>query len=75
MFLHNRKPKVDKPCRAMELEKARFGKKMRLALYRNRSPLMRQEEAAVRLVSCWRIPGTAEPGGLLSMGSQRIRHD
>jgi len=23
----------------------------------------------------WRIPGTAEPGGLLSMGSRRVRHD
>ena len=23
----------------------------------------------------WRIPGTGEPGGLLSMGSQRVEHD
>ena len=23
----------------------------------------------------WRIPGTEEPGGLESMGSQRVRHD
>ena len=23
----------------------------------------------------WRIPGTGEPGGLLSMGSYRVRHD
>ena len=23
----------------------------------------------------WRIPGTKEPGGLLSMGSHRVRHD
>jgi len=23
----------------------------------------------------WRIPWTEEPGGLLSMGSQRVRHD
>ena len=23
----------------------------------------------------WRIPGTAEPGGLPSMGSHRVRHD
>ena len=23
----------------------------------------------------WRIPGTGEPGGLLSMGSHRVRHD
>ena len=26
-------------------------------------------------VLLWRIPGTAEPGGLLSMGSHRVGHD
>ena len=26
-------------------------------------------------VLVWRIPGSAEPGGLLSMGSHRVRHD
>ena len=26
-------------------------------------------------ILAWRIPGTEEPGGLQSMGSQRIRHD
>ena len=26
-------------------------------------------------VIAWRIPGTAEPGGLLSIGSHRIGHD
>ena len=25
--------------------------------------------------SCWKIPWTEEPGGLHSMGSQRIGHD
>jgi len=25
--------------------------------------------------SCWEIPWTEEPGGLQSMGSQRVRHD
>ena len=34
-----------------ELEKARFGKRTRPALYRNTSSLMSQEGAAVRLVS------------------------
>ena len=41
----NKLPRVD--CRVRELEKA---------LYRNRSPLMRQEGAAVRLVSCCTNP-------------------
>ena len=26
-------------------------------------------------VLAWRIPGTAEPGGLPSVGSHRVRHD
>ena len=26
-------------------------------------------------VLAWRIPGTEEPGGLLSMGFHRVRHD
>ena len=26
-------------------------------------------------VLAWRIPGMAEPGGLQSMGSQRVGHD
>ena len=26
-------------------------------------------------ILAWRIPWTAEPGGLQSMGSQRVRHD
>ena len=26
-------------------------------------------------VLAWRIPGTAEPGGLPSMGSNRVGHD
>jgi len=43
-------------CRVRELEKARFRKRMRPALYRNRSPLMRREGAAVRLVSCCTNP-------------------
>ena len=26
-------------------------------------------------ILAWRVPWTEEPGGLLSMGSQRIRHN
>jgi len=26
-------------------------------------------------ILAWRIPWTEDPGGLLSMGSQRVRHD
>ena len=31
--------------------------------------------AAHSSVLAWRIPGTAEPGGLPSMGSHRVGHD
>ena len=34
-----------------------------------------KEMATHSRVLAWRIPGTAEPGGLPSMGSQRVRHD
>ena len=26
-------------------------------------------------ILAWRVPGTEEPGGLLSMGSHRVGHD
>ena len=35
-----------------------------------------EKEMAVHFnVLAWRIPGTGEPGGLLSMGSHRVGHD
>ena len=34
-----------------------------------------KEMAAHSSVLAWRIPGMGEPGGLLSIGSHRIRHD
>ena len=34
-----------------------------------------KEMAAHSSVLAWRIPGTGEPGGLLSMGSHRVGHD
>ena len=36
---------------------------------------MGKEMATHSSVLAWRIPGTAEPGGLLSMGSHRVGHD
>ena len=33
------------------------------------------EMAAHSSVLAWRIPGTGEPGGLLSMGSHTVGHD
>ena len=36
---------------------------------------MEKEMATHSSVLAWRIPGTAEAGGLPSMGSHRVRHD
>ena len=36
---------------------------------------MEKEMATHSSVLAWRIPGMAEPGGLLSVGSHRVRHD
>ena len=36
---------------------------------------LEKEMATYSSILAWRIPGTGEPGGLLSMGSHRVRHD
>ena len=36
---------------------------------------LEKEMATHSSVLAWRIPGTGEPGGLLCMGSHRVRHD
>ena len=36
---------------------------------------LEKEMATHSSVLAWRIPGTEEPGGLPSMGSQRVGHD
>ena len=36
---------------------------------------LEKEMATHSSVLAWRIPGTVEPGGLPSMGSNRVRHD
>ena len=43
----------------------------------NRPILLKTEKAMAPHSStlAWRIPGTGEPGGLPSMGSQRVGHD
>ena len=36
---------------------------------------LEKEMAAHSSILAWKIPWTVEPGGLLSMGSQRVGHD
>ena len=38
-------------------------------------PALEKETATHSSVLAWRIPGTVEPGGLLSMGLHRVGHD
>ena len=38
-------------------------------------PALEKEMATYSTILAWRIPGTAEPGGLLSMGSHRVGHE
>ena len=37
--------------------------------------LLEEEMATHASILAWEIPWTEEPGGLQSMGSQRVRHD
>ena len=37
--------------------------------------LLEKEMATHSSILAWRIPWTQEPGGLQSMGSQRVRHN
>ena len=39
------------------------------------SAALEKEMATHSSVIAWRIPGTGEPGGLPSMGSDRVGHD
>ena len=41
----------------------------------SRFVILEKEMATHSSVLAWRIPGTAEPGGLLSMGSHRVGHN
>ena len=41
----------------------------------NMANRLEKEMATHSSVLAWRIPGTAEPGGLMSMGLHRVRHD
>ena len=46
-----------------------------LGLILGREDPLEEEMATVSSVLAWRIPWTAEPGGLSSMGSHRVGHD
>ena len=43
--------------------------------HRSLAWILEKEMATHSSVFAWRIPGTGEPGGLLSMESHRVGHD
>ena len=43
--------------------------------YLGQEVTMEKELATHSSILAWRIPWTEDPGGLQSMGSQRVRHD
>ena len=47
---------------------------MRVGALGQEDPL-EEEMATYFSIFAWRIPWTEEPGGLQSIGSQRVRHD
>ena len=40
-----------------------------------REDILEKGTAILSIILPWRIPGTGEPGGLQSMGSQRVGHN
>ena len=48
--------------------------KMRVPSLGGEDPL-EEEMASLSSILAWKIPWTEEPGGLHSMGSQRVRHN
>ena len=51
------------------------GNSDRLYFLKASKSLLEKEMATRSSILAWRIPGTEEPGGLLSMGSHRVRHN
>ena len=48
---------------------------MRIRITVHCIPGLEKEMTTHSNIPAWRIPGPEEPGGLLSMGSQRVGHD
>ena len=46
-----------------------------VACMRGKEKLRKKGMATLSSIPAWRISWTEEPGGLTSMGSQRVRHD
>ena len=46
-----------------------------LAQFLGREDPLKKEMATHSSILAWRIPWTVEPGGLESMGLQRVKHD
>ena len=62
--------------KTIALTRETFVEKVTSLLFNRLSRLVMEKAMATHSsVLAWRIPGTAEPGGLPSMRSHRVRHD
>ena len=63
---------MEKPGRLQSMGSRRVGYYFTFTFHLN---ALEKEMATHSSVLAWRIPGTAEPGGLPSLGSHRVGHD
>ena len=72
----DKKAFLSNQCKEIE-EHNRMGKTLDVftKLRDTKGTLLEKEMASHSSVLAWRIPGTGEPGGLLSMVSHRVGHD
>ena len=72
-------PWVEEPGRLQSTESRRVGHdwatSLSLFTFTFHFHALEKEMATHSSVLAWRIPGMGEPGGLLSMGLHRVRHD
>ena len=68
---------MEEPGRQQSMGSLRVGydSATSLSLFTFHFDALEKEMATHSSVLAWRIPGTAEPGGLPSMGPHGVRHD
>ena len=66
---------MEEPDRLQSMGSLRVGHNLSDFTFPFHFHALEKEMATHSIILAWRIPRTAEPGGLLSMGSHRVRHD
>ena len=66
---------MEEPGRLQSMGSRRVGQLLSDFTFTSHFHALEKEMETHSSVCAWRIPGTAEPGGLLSVGSHRVGHD